>query len=328
MVYLVLSILSSSVIFVVFKLFVRYRVETFYAIVVNYLVAGTVAMALYEGEASIKGIVESSWFAGTVCLGVLFIVVFNLMAATSQRLGVSVASVATKMSLAIPVMFGVLVYKEELGLLKIIGILLALAAVYFTSIKKRSGKKVAVAAQSGALISPVNPSGSKLTYIGRRNVEVPPSTSVLLPLLVFLGSGIIDTSIKYAQEYHIDEVDYPLFSATVFAAAATTGVLMVVIKSLKGSFRFNFRNVMGGIALGVPNYFSIYLSGYSVPPFVSQEMPKAIRPIVSNQKVIELLLLEKKMVLIIFNNPALVPILLLKPVFRFCKYRLQINSSP
>lgn len=238
MVYLALSILSSSIIFVVFKLFVRYRVETFYAIVVNYLVAGTVATAFYKGEVAPSEIIASSWFIGTVCLGVLFIVVFNLMAATSQRLGVSVASVATKMSLAIPVVFGVLVYKEELGALKIIGIVLALAAVYFTSIKRKSGKP---------LLGVDNP-----------DREFTPSTYLILPLLVFLGSGIIDTSIKYVQEYHIDEAEYPLFSATVFASAAATGVLLTIVKSFRGALKINLRNILGGIALGVPNYFSIY----------------------------------------------------------------------
>ena len=61
-------------------------------------------------------------------LGVLFIVIFNLMARTSQQLGVSVASVATKMSLVIPVLAGLLLYGEELNFLKVAGIATALVA--------------------------------------------------------------------------------------------------------------------------------------------------------------------------------------------------------
>ncbi|MDT7830643.1 EamA family transporter [Pricia sp. S334] len=226
MIYLALSILSSSLIFVVFKLFTRYRVETLAAIVVNYAVACLVGLFFYKGDVSLSEIPGKSWFLGTVALGLLFIIVFNLMAATAQKAGVSVASVATKMSLVVPVLFGVIVYREALGALQVLGIVLALAAVYFTAVKKSS--------------------------INFQRI------SLLLPLSVFLGSGIIDTSIKYIQEFHIKENDYPVFSATVFAAAAVTGILFILFKSLKNPVKIGYRNVLGGIALGVPNYFSIY----------------------------------------------------------------------
>ena len=185
-----------------------------------------VGLQFYHGDLVVSEIPHEPWFWGTLALGFLFIAVFNLMAATAQKVGVSVASVATKMSLVIPVLFGVLVYNEELSLLKIVGILLALAAVYFASAKEKS---IAVE-----------------------------KSSLLLPIMVFLGSGIIDTSIKYIQEVHIGEDDYPIFSATVFAAAATIGILFILIKSIKMPLKVNFKNVLGGIALGIPNYFSIY----------------------------------------------------------------------
>ena len=118
---LLLCILCSSLIFVIFKLFSIYKVETLYAIIVNYVVACVCGFLFYRGDFNVSGISEKSWFWGTFALGVLFIVVFNLMAATAQKVGVSVASVATKMSLVIPVVFGVAIYKEELGALKILG---------------------------------------------------------------------------------------------------------------------------------------------------------------------------------------------------------------
>jgi len=223
---LVLSICFSSLIFVIFKLYAVYKIDTLYAIITNYIVACIVGLFFYSGEINPSEISQKPWFLGTLLLGFLFIVVFNLMAKTSQTVGVSVASVATKMSLVIPVIFGVLVYKEELGIIKVVGILLALAAVYFASIKEKQ-----ISIKKSALI---------------------------LPILVFLGSGIIDTSIKYVQEVHIKENEFPLFSATVFAAAATVGIVFIGFKTLKTPFKINLRNVLGGIALGVPNYFSIY----------------------------------------------------------------------
>ena len=49
----------------------------------------------------------------------LFIIVFNLMAITTQRSGLSVVSVATKMSVVVPVLFGLIYYKESLGGIKL-----------------------------------------------------------------------------------------------------------------------------------------------------------------------------------------------------------------
>ncbi len=226
MLYLALSILSSSLIFVIFKLFDIYKVTTLYAIITNYVVACGVGLFFYEGTVTIVEIPKKPWFWGTFLLGLLFIIVFNLMAATAQKVGVSVASVATKMSLVIPVVLSVFLYKEALGALKVIGIVLALIAVYFASYKESSVK-----------------TGKK---------------ALLLPMMVFLGSGLIDASLKYVQERYIDETEFPLFSATVFGSAATIGFLLIMAKSFQKPLRFNIKNVIAGIALGIPNYFSIY----------------------------------------------------------------------
>lgn len=223
---LALSILCSTMIFVIFKLFVVYKVETFYAIITNYVVACLCGFIFYKGSVTIFEIPQEEWFWGTFALGILFIVVFNLTAITAQKAGVSVASVAMKMSLVIPVIFGVAVYHEKLGALKILGIFLALVAVYFASHKEKSVK-----------------------------IQ---NASLLFPLLVFLGSGIIDTSIKFIQESYIAEAEFPLFSATVFAAAAITGLVLTLLKSIKKRLKTNLRNIVGGIALGVVNYFSIH----------------------------------------------------------------------
>ena len=110
--YLGLSILASSTIFVIFKLYTKYRIQTLYAIIVNYFIACAVGLYFYRGDLNFNEISQKPWFLGTVGLGLLFIVVFNLMALTSQKIGVSAASVATKMSLAIPVIFGVWVYED------------------------------------------------------------------------------------------------------------------------------------------------------------------------------------------------------------------------
>ncbi len=223
---LALSVLCSSLIFVIFKLFAVYKVNTLLAIIANYITACTCGILLNPTSMGVSEILEQPWLLMTMALGLLFILVFNIMAKSSQINGVGVTSVATKMSLVIPVLFAVLYYKDVLSLLQIVGILLALAAVYLASVPK---KELSI----------------------KRN-------HLWLPLLVFLGSGIIDTSIKFIQEAHLNEEEYPIFSSIVFGSAAISGILFLSIRSFQTLLNLNFKSVLGGIVLGIPNYFSIF----------------------------------------------------------------------
>lgn len=227
MIYLLLSVLSSTVIFVTFKLFDRFRINTLHAIVVNYLAASICGIIAYEGVVDAGEIVNKDWFLFTAGLGLLFIIIFNLMAITTQRSGLSVVSVATKMSLVIPIIFGLLYYKESLGIYKFTGIILALVAVYLASVKTKSGLR-----------------------INRRNL--------VYPFLVFLGSGVIDTSLKYLEDTHVAKNEVSIFSSMIFAAAAAAGLLLLAGQMIKGTFKFELKNMIGGIFLGIPNYFSVY----------------------------------------------------------------------
>ena len=226
MIYLLLSIFASTALFVIFKLFERFKINTLQAIVVNYITACISGILSYEATVNINSIINSKWFFGAIILGFLFISVFNLMALTSQRNGLSVASVAGKMSVVIPVIFGIYVYNESLGFQKISGIFLALIAVYLTAIKSKSS----------------------IDY----------KKGLLLPFLLFLGSGIIDTSIKYLETTYVAKNGIPIFSATIFGFAAIIGLIILSIQKIKKSFVFDKKSIVGGIVLGVVNYYSIY----------------------------------------------------------------------
>ena len=142
MIYLALSILSSTGIFVVFKLFNKYKIDTLQAIVVNYITACILGLIHNDKTISVSEIVSSDWFIGVIILGFLFITIFNVMALTAQKNGLSVASVASKMSVIIPIIFGIYIYHESIGFQKIIGILMALVAVYLTAIKAKDNSAV------------------------------------------------------------------------------------------------------------------------------------------------------------------------------------------
>ncbi|WKB81440.1 DMT family transporter [Cellulophaga lytica] len=226
MISLILSILFSSLIFVIFKLFQIFKIQTLYAIITNYFVACLVGLLFYEAPINPTNLTHEPWFLGALFLGVLFILVFYIMAKTSQNLGVSVTSVATKMSLVVPVIGGIFLYNETLTNIKTIGILLALAAVYLASTKT--------------------------------NKSTIKKNTLLLPFLVFLGSGTIDISIKYLEEAYVNDAKIPLFSSFIFLAAGVFGVLFILVRAKKHPLKINFKNILAGICLGIPNFFSIY----------------------------------------------------------------------
>jgi len=225
LIYLFLSILFSTGLFVIFKYFGIYKIETLKAIVVNYMVAFTLGFISSEKTITITEIPNQPWFYGAIFLGAMFVSIFFVMAITAQKNGISVASISGKMSVVIPIFFGVLLYGESINLLKITGIIIALIAVYLASIKE-----------------------------GENDVK---KGQLLFPMLLFVGSGIIDTSLKYIEEQFVPVEEVAVFSGSLFAIAAFFGSVLLGIKALKKRDSFGFKNIIAGIILGVPNYYSI-----------------------------------------------------------------------
>jgi len=227
LIYLVLSVLASSLIFIIFKLFAKYNIDTLQAIIINYVVACISGVVAYSQPVKAEKLIQEGWFYGALALGVIFISTFYLMALTTQRNGLSVAAVATKMSLAIPIIFGIIMYKENTGIIKMTGIIMALVAVYLTSVKTGEG-----------------------ISLTKKNL--------IFPILVFIGSGIIDTSLKYFETHHVAKNDVAIFSASIFGFAAIIGLFILIFKRIMGRLKISLKNIIAGIILGVPNYYSIY----------------------------------------------------------------------
>jgi drug/metabolite transporter (DMT)-like permease len=225
-IYLLLSILFNAVLFIIIKLFAKFNIDALQALVVNYFIAFGVGLFFLDTTFSPTIILSQDWFKGSILLGFVFISTFYATTITSQRNGLSVASVASKMSVIIPIILGVILYNETLGMIKILGILLALIAVYFTS-KKETG-------------------------------EIQQASNLLFPILVFIGAGTIDSSLKYLQTFHVPSNQIGLFSSVTFFCAFSVGVLTLLFLSLNGKIKFAGRNILGGIALGLPNFFSLY----------------------------------------------------------------------
>lgn len=228
MIWLGLSILFSSILYVIFKLFTRFKVNTLQAIVVNYAVATCTGIYMSDAPISLSAIKDAAWLPWAFFMGLLFISVFNIMALTAQRNGLSVAAVAGKMSLVIPVTIGFVVYNETAGWVKILGICIALLAVFFTTTRTRNAAS--------------------------KPFEI---KNLLFPGILFLGSGIIDSILKYIEITFMKPELEATISATIFCTALLVGIGFLVYDYVKNGTRFEFKSILAGIVLGVPNYFSI-----------------------------------------------------------------------
>ncbi len=226
MIWLLLSISCSVLIFIVFKQFKRFEVDNLQAILINYFIAFSIGQWQNGGFKNPLAVAEQDWFASVVLLGFLFITLFRLMAWVSQNYGMATVSVAVKMAVIIPVSFGVLYFGESLGAVKLIGIILALIAVYMTTWQPRKMK------------------GSKVAY--------------WFPILLFIGSGFLDAFLKYNEAEIVAKADQAWFASSIFGMAALFGIILILHQRLILKKPFQGKAILGGIALGIPNYGSIY----------------------------------------------------------------------
>lgn len=236
---LVLCIVSTTMLFVIFKYFGRFKVENLQAITVNYLVAGSLGLLLSDVAIEPRSIVVEPWFVSAVVMGMCFIVTFSLIALSSQRVGVGITSVANKMSMVIPVMAGVLLFDERLGGAKLVGAVLALLSVVLSIWPKKEPQ-----------------------------FDI---KDIYLPILIFFGSGTLDAALNWLREVQVTEEKFAQFSSVLFFMSAITGVGAVMVRRLRHVTTFDRTSVIAGVTLGIPNYFSIYflLRALNLPDFES-----------------------------------------------------------
>ncbi len=226
MIDLILSIVFATSLFAVFSVAKRYGITPLPVIVINYFTAAISGYVVVGSFPDFSVIVHSQWFPMAMLMGSCFITSFNLMGKTTQQMGVNVAAVASKMSMVIPVLSAILYFGEDTSPLKVIAILMAFAAVYLTSVKDSSNE------QKGG--------------------------SLLLPILLFLGCGLVDLLINASEKLYGSSANFNLMPATLFLIAGSIGLLYILIFQRNILKSINLATVLSGIVLGVFNYLSLH----------------------------------------------------------------------
>ncbi len=235
MLYILLSVLFSSSLFLLFRVFARKGVHTFQAIVWNYLVA--TLLGLWQNGGFSVSLFQTGWFPHAVFTGCLFILMFYLIAFASQRIGPSAASVANKMSVVLPVLFAVVLYKDSLTLLKTSGLVLAIVGVYLAGRKEQS------------------------------QMSVKPIQAFWIILVLFVGNGFMDAYLNYVEKRMLPEMHTQAFATVIFVSAFLLGVSVFLYRLVRREYTLELRSMPYGVLLGVFNYGSIFflLSSLKLP---------------------------------------------------------------
>lgn len=229
--YLIVSILSSVAIMLVFGMFDRYKIDTFQAVVVNYLTCIGCGVVL-DGGFPKYSLEATAWLPYALCLGVLFIGLFVLIGITAQRQGAAIASVSMKLGLIFPILLAYFLYNEDFTIQKWVGIVLCLAAIIFVSIPSKDSKT----------------EGDSLSW----------NWSMLFPLIIFLGSGLCDSTVQFLEQRFFSEGDIEPLTIALFGTAFVVGGCVLLLQVMLGRRSFDSKSLLAGVVLGLPNYASIY----------------------------------------------------------------------
>jgi drug/metabolite transporter (DMT)-like permease len=228
MINLLLSILSSTGIFLIFRLIEKREVKTFPVIVFNYITATGTGFILCRG--TVTGIARElplPFYLLAALIGILFIGMFFIVARSSQKAGMAVTTIAGKMSVIFPIAFSILYDPgDAISPLKATGILVALPGVLLTVYKKRD--------------------------------RLPDLSLLYLPLILFVGLGVVDSLVKLAQYKFVPDSNLSFFTTLLFAISATCGILISLVSRERFRSLFNPRVVAWGMLLGLVNFGSIY----------------------------------------------------------------------
>ena len=251
MIDLAITITTFSMMIMLFKYFEKIGVNNLIAITLNYFTAGILALSSYLTENSIyelRSNINSNLVIIGLIVGGLFVITFNLYAYSAQKIGITLSTVSNKMSMVIPILIGIILFKEEITFFKILGIFLALGAIVFSSKEDKKSKKL-----------------SKM--------------NIIILFLLFIGQGLADGILNWGQRNILNSENMNLFFTMIFLSAGFAGGLYSIFKIKTSNLVMDKKSILWGITLGIPNYLTLLyfirslknelFSSYQVFPIVN-----------------------------------------------------------
>ena len=226
MLYLILAIIFSTGVFVAMRLFERFKLDNHQALMWNYVFAAGTGFLMCKQLDTPAQLVDESWFGLSILTGFWFIFTYLLMTASTQRSGVTVTSLSSKLSVVLPTLAGVMLFSEKLNFVATMGIVLALVALV-------------------------------LVVGGKNTTNKDIKINWLLPVLIFFGTGTGDILMKLTEQQNTND-DMSFMIAFIYFIAMLFGILIVAHDLIRGKSKWMWKNAIGGIGLGVINFFSTF----------------------------------------------------------------------
>jgi len=241
MLYLFLTVACSVLLGFIFKLFSRFGVDGFQAIVFNYFtcfICGWLHLGQFPIQAEDFG---TPWMPYALVLGLIFISGFNMAELTVRHFGVTIGQIMQKMSILLTVPFAILAYHESAGWMKIVGFLFALASIVLVNWPRTPELR------SGA---PNMPPEQSSGVLGGKNLR-------WIPIGTWILAGLLEVLLVRVQNEKFADMSDPTFIITIFGTAGVLGLILALIGWTKKRLQFSWKNVVAGIILGIPNYGSM-----------------------------------------------------------------------
>jgi len=219
------SILTSSLLVILFRVYEQYKFPLLPVITFNYWVC------VVLGVISIPDITTAlaSFSVGSLSLaivqGALFISIFFLIGKGAQTLGVAYTSIICRVSVVMVVLLSWIAFQELLSPSKGIGLIVAMLAIILLNWNELQDKSA--------------------------------QKNLWLALLLFIGNGLIDCVFKGYDVWFKQEVSQRLFSLTVFGTAGLIGTCISIYQLWTKTIIWDKRWIPAGILLGIPNHFSL-----------------------------------------------------------------------
>ena len=205
------------------KIAKRYEVTFMQIIGWNYVVALLLAWFLFTPD------IENLTFNHTLyaifsSLWVLLPLVFLIQAWSLYKVGIVKTDIAQRLSLFIPILASYFLFNETFTTYKIIGLILAFVAIFFT--------------------------------LDRAENNSTDSQKWQYPLLVLVGFGVIDVLFK--KIVSISDIPFTTSLFVVFCGAFVLAWIFNLYQIFTQKQQFSIRNLYWGIALGLLNFGNIY----------------------------------------------------------------------
>lgn len=225
MIFLWISILSSTLIYLTFKLRNKFNAHLKGMIIINYLIATLLGLAINPNTFHPEKLIAAEWFPIAAMIGLLFVAMFFLIGWSTEKTGIALTSISTRMSMIIPILVSMLLFNEIISFSKLVKIILTLVAVGL-AIYRKPDKSI------------------KPIY-------------AFLPFILFFGSGGVDSLVKLAQHLYIPTDQIELFSSSLFGISFLGSLLLLFTKK-ENQKLISRSTLISGTLLGLFNFGSLF----------------------------------------------------------------------